>query len=130
MKLRDIFTIHGKLKRFEYASTGFLLFAIKYNIDRAVAYFGFDFTFHPGHYLFYLEDPYFIFNDLHFAYTLALSSIPFIALGTLMTLKRLRDAGLPKWMVAIFFWRMWSDYILHKIHYRVLNHIKNQTEKN
>lgn len=28
-----------------------------------------------------------------------------------------------------FYWRIWSDYIVHKIHTRVLEHIKEQTEK-
>lgn len=27
-----------------------------------------------------------------------------------------------------FYWRLWSDYIIHKIHYRVLNHIKVVSE--
>lgn len=28
-----------------------------------------------------------------------------------------------------FYWTIWSDYIVHKIHKRVLKHIKNQAEK-
>jgi hypothetical protein len=28
-----------------------------------------------------------------------------------------------------FYWTLWSDYIVHKIHTRVLEHIKNQSEK-
>lgn len=28
-----------------------------------------------------------------------------------------------------FYWKAWSEYILHQIHYRVLNHIKNEAEK-
>ena len=28
-----------------------------------------------------------------------------------------------------FYWRIWSNQIIHQIHYRVLNHIKNQAEK-
>ncbi|TAH01426.1 MAG: hypothetical protein EAZ16_11800 [Sphingobacteriales bacterium] len=28
-----------------------------------------------------------------------------------------------------FYWTIWSDYIVHKIHNRVLEHIKQQTEK-
>jgi uncharacterized membrane protein YhaH (DUF805 family) len=28
-----------------------------------------------------------------------------------------------------FYWRLWSDYILHRIHIRVLNHIKKEAEK-
>jgi hypothetical protein len=27
-----------------------------------------------------------------------------------------------------FYWTIWSDYIVHKIHNRVLEHIKEQTE--
>lgn len=30
----------------------------------------------------------------------------------------------------VFYWRIWSDYILHTIHQRVLNHIKVTSEKN
>jgi hypothetical protein len=29
-----------------------------------------------------------------------------------------------------FYWQLWSDYIIHKIHNRVLNHIKQTSEKN
>ena len=29
-----------------------------------------------------------------------------------------------------FYWTLWSDYIIHKIHLRVLNHIKKQAENN
>ncbi|AWA31165.1 hypothetical protein HYN48_14275 [Flavobacterium magnum] len=28
-----------------------------------------------------------------------------------------------------FYWKIWSNYIVHKIHYRVLNHIKTRSEK-
>lgn len=28
----------------------------------------------------------------------------------------------------VFYWRLWSDYIIHKIHWRVLTHIKEATE--
>lgn len=28
-----------------------------------------------------------------------------------------------------FYWQLWSEYIIHKIHYRVLNHIKTNSEK-
>jgi hypothetical protein len=27
-----------------------------------------------------------------------------------------------------FYWRLWSDFILHEIHFRVLNHIKQEAE--
>jgi hypothetical protein len=28
------------------------------------------------------------------------------------------------------YWKLWSDYILHKIHTRVLSHIKQKAESN
>lgn len=28
------------------------------------------------------------------------------------------------------YWKLWSDYILHKIHTRVLTHIKEKAERN
>ena len=28
----------------------------------------------------------------------------------------------------VFYWRLWSEYIIHKIHLRVLTHIKETTE--
>ena len=27
-----------------------------------------------------------------------------------------------------FYWQFWSDFIIHRIHKRVLNHIKNESE--
>jgi len=29
-----------------------------------------------------------------------------------------------------FYWKIWSDFIIHRIHERVLNHIKTESEKN
>ena len=28
-----------------------------------------------------------------------------------------------------FYWKLWSNYIIHKIHFRVLDHIKRNSEK-
>jgi hypothetical protein len=100
MKLRHLFTFHGKLKRFEYATTGLLLVAVKYNIDRAIAYFGYHEIFYPTDYFNYFTDPDFYLLNTNFMYALAFTAVPFIAIGTVLTIKRLRDIGLPTWMVV------------------------------
>jgi len=41
--------------------------------------------------------------DLPLYATLALVAVPFLWAGVLLTLRRLRDAGLPVWLVALFF---------------------------
>jgi uncharacterized membrane protein YhaH (DUF805 family) len=103
MKLRHLFTFHGKLKRFEYATTGLLLVVVKYNIDRAIAYFGYHEIFYPTDYFNYFTDPDFYLLNTNFMYALAFTAVPFIAIGTMLTIKRLRDIGLPTWMVVFFF---------------------------
>lgn len=108
MKLRwsDLWRWDGTLDRGPYAAWGVLLFALKYNLDRLVA------TLHFGH-------PWWLFNYLHLdgdAFPLSLDSkdarlyaslvalaLPFIYSGVVMSLRRLRSAGLPLPAVALFF---------------------------
>ena len=42
-------------------------------------------------------------DELPFYLTLAAVTLPFVAAGVLLTLRRLRDAGLPAWPVVLFF---------------------------
>lgn len=96
----------GRLDRGPYAIVGVLLFALKHNIDRAVAIVGFD---RPWSLFYYISPseaaritalpP----KDLEFYGALLAVAIPFIYVGTLMTTKRLRAAKLPGWLVALFF---------------------------
>jgi hypothetical protein len=96
----------GRLDRGPYAVVGVLLFALKHNIDRAVAIIGFD---RPWSLFYYISpsDAARITSlpseDTRFYGTLLAIAIPFIYVGTLMTTKRLRAAKLPAWLVALFF---------------------------
>lgn len=101
----DFWTWRGKVGRAKYTGLGVFLFAIKHNLDRVVAssfgnrwgifnYWAFD---EPGG-----------VNTLtggraKFYATLVTVALPFIWIGVALTLRRLRDAHLPLWMVAFFF---------------------------
>lgn len=106
-KLSDVFwRWSGRLDRGPYAVVGLILFAVKHNIDRAVAIFGFNRQWS----LFYYLSPRdaaritsLPAEDVRFYSTLLAIAIPFIYVGTLMTTKRLRAARLPGWLVALFF---------------------------
>ncbi len=96
----------GKIDRGPYAVIGVALFVVKHNIDRAVAILG----FHRPWSLFYYLSPTdaarvtsLPASDLRFYSTLLAIAIPFIYVGTLLTIKRLRSADLPGWLVALFF---------------------------
>src|SRR5262249_52119946 len=90
-----------------YAIIGFVGFAIKHNLDRFTATLGF-------------HRPWNIFNywepirgvastsslspeDLKFLATMVATALPFIWIGVVQTIKRLRDVGWPLWLVVLFF---------------------------
>ena len=96
----------GTIDRGPYAITGVLLFAVKHNVDRIIAsaFFG-----HPWSIF-----NYWMFDDhthldkipagrLKFYATMVAVALPFIYVGIVLTLKRLRAIGLPLWLVAFFF---------------------------
>ncbi len=106
LKLSDLWTWQGTIDRGRYAVLGVLLFAFKHNLDRLVASVVF-------------KKPWGLFNyllpgaavslldlspsdQLFFAGMVALA-LPFIWTGVALTLRRLRDAGLPLPLVALFF---------------------------
>ena len=101
----NVWTWHGRIGRARYLATGFILFALKHNIDRFVAYlFGYPWT--PVSYWVFLGPegiagmrP----GDATFLLFLVAFALPFIWIGTVLTLRRLRDAGLPLWLVLLFF---------------------------
>lgn len=99
-------TWRGTIDRGPYVIIGVVLFAIKHNLDRFVASYYFDRRWSVFNY--------WIFNEqaklddvpamrLRFYATLLLLAIPFIYIGVVLTLKRLRAIGLPLWLVAFFF---------------------------
>src|ERR1700730_4920060 len=102
-----LFHWNGKVSRKNYGSTGFIALAIKHNIDRFLArdYLPqanglFNYWAPLGKAarlmaLTYPEKPLLLF--------FALVSLPFVGVGVSMTLRRLRDAGQPLWLVCLFF---------------------------
>jgi uncharacterized membrane protein YhaH (DUF805 family) len=105
MQWRDLWSWRGPLNRGDYAKWGLLLFLIKYNLDRLVAWFGFGRLWQPWTYLLgngsadSSRPP----EDLGLLVVLLVLSLPFIVWGVLLTLRRLRDAGWPAPLVALFF---------------------------
>ena len=105
LKVFDLWSWRGTIGRARYLVTGVVLLAIKHNFDRllAAAY---------GH-------PWSIFNywvfdrpqgiegitsrEANFYASMVTVALPFIWIGTVLTLRRLRDADLPLWLVIFFF---------------------------
>ena len=94
----DFWTWHGRVGRARYLATGLILFALKYNLDRIVAgVFGYRWS--VINYEYVLEDA----HDTSFYIALVAVALPFIWIGVVLTLRRLRDADLPLWGVMLFF---------------------------
>jgi hypothetical protein len=97
-------TLTGTIGRAQYLFAGLLLFGLKFNVDRVVA----NRWNEPWKlYQYWLPDP--ILGTVTapgnrgFVVTLLLCAVPFILVGVILTLKRLRSAALPLWLVALFF---------------------------
>jgi hypothetical protein len=94
------------LGRWPYFWWGCGLMATKYNIDRAVAWFGFH---RPWYFWNYVRPHGFAPvdaippDDESFYLILLLTSLPFLVLGIFLTLRRLRSAGLPLILCLLFF---------------------------
>lgn len=101
----DFWSWQGRVGRARYLATGVILLAIKHNIDRVVAAtYGYPWTVFN----------YWVFktpsgiegitrNEANFYAELLIIALPFIWIGTVFTLRRLRDTGLPLWLVVLFF---------------------------
>ena len=107
MKLVELFRWEGTVDRGTYTLVGLVGFALKHNLDRIVASWVFhrqwgifNYYFPPGQALHITSLP--RGEALFFAAMVGLS-LPFIYVGVGMTLKRLRSAGLPEWLVVLFF---------------------------
>ena len=98
----------GKVSRGKYAAVGLIAVAIKYNLDRLIAgsFLGYNQSFFFNYWaplgkaarLDHLSN-----SEAKFLATLLLFSIPFLWVGVAMTVRRLRDAGQPVWLVVLFF---------------------------
>jgi uncharacterized membrane protein YhaH (DUF805 family) len=104
-QLSDVWNWQGKVGRTRYLISGLLLLGIKHNLDRLVAaLYGY-----PWRILnYWVSDiPTGIANitrrEASFYALLIVIALPFIWIGTVLTLRRLRDANLPLWLVPLFF---------------------------
>jgi uncharacterized membrane protein YhaH (DUF805 family) len=106
MTAREFFSWKGKVSRGTYALVGSIGFAIKHNLDRFIA-FGFGEKWSLWSYWAPIERfssfHALTANDKRFLAALLVTALPFIWIGLTMTIKRLRDAGQPAWLSALFF---------------------------
>ena len=105
-KVVDLWTWRSPILRGQYTRWGLGLFFLKYNLDRLITGWYFHKTWLPWSYLLSSRNqtgglvwP----QDRAVMFTLLASSLPFIGLGTVLTLRRLRDIGWPRWLVVVFF---------------------------
>ena len=91
---------------FTFFATGVWLFALKFLADRLVASLAFDRPWSLFNYLIPIESfplaartP----GDARFYSTMLAVALPFVVIGILITLARLRDADLPQWLALLFF---------------------------
>jgi uncharacterized membrane protein YhaH (DUF805 family) len=105
--LGELWTWQGRVGRGTYLAVGIIGFAIKHNIDRAVATLIFERPFGIFNYWVSPIEAVRISsisrNDAVFLLTMLGISLPFVWIGVGMTLRRLRSADLPLWLVFLFF---------------------------
>jgi len=107
MEALNLWDWEGRVNRKSYILTGIVGFAIKIAID----YLALAYIFHRSwSLLIYWRPfgviqafPFFGIENYGFAGAMLAISLPFLWLGVSMTVKRLRDAGLPLWIVCLFF---------------------------
>ena len=101
----DVWSWQGRIGRRRYLLNGLVLLALKHNIDRVLAAaFGYRWSIF-NYWVF--DSPAGIeevtYSDAKFYAVLVLVALPFVWIGTVLTLRRLRDAGWPLWLVILFF---------------------------
>lgn len=103
----DLWRWEGTISRERYALVGLLGFAIKHNLDRFLATVVFEREWGIFNYWVSPFGPLSLREVLQqegsLIAALVATSIPFIWIGVALTLRRLRAAGLPAWLVAVFF---------------------------
>jgi hypothetical protein len=103
----DLWRPSGTVDRGTYALVGLLGFAVKHNLDRLVATYGFHRPWRLFNYWVPIREVARITalhsSDAQFLETMVLMSLPFVWIGVTMTMKRLRSAQLPSELVVLFF---------------------------
>src|SRR6266571_2793766 len=102
----DLWRSEGTIGRGAYALVGLLGFALKHNLDRLVATYGFHRPWGLFNYWVPVRDVARITqlrgSEAVFLGTMVALSLPFIWVGVVLTMKRLRSAGLPTHLGAVF----------------------------
>jgi uncharacterized membrane protein YhaH (DUF805 family) len=101
----DLWSWHGRIGRGRYLATGLILFVVKHNLDRILAALA-GYPWSPvSYWVFMAPDGVMSLNpaDAMFYFVLLIFAIPFMWIGVVLTLRRLRDAELPLWLVMLFF---------------------------
>ncbi|TGK09694.1 hypothetical protein EHO58_04790 [Leptospira selangorensis] len=105
-QLKEYLNVSIPIDRKKFFITGVILFFVKYSIDRIIAYIFFDrlwwiseYFKDPGKIVLQKFEP----EESRFYFTLLLVSLPFIYLGTIFCIKRLRSIGLSSFWVLLFF---------------------------
>jgi hypothetical protein len=103
----ELWRPNGTIDRGTYALVGVLGFALKHNLDRIVAGYWFHRPWGLFNYWVPVRDVARITElpagEAVFLGTMVALSLPFIWVGVMLTMKRLRSAGLPTHLVALFF---------------------------
>lgn len=106
ISLGYLFLWDGTVDRGPYLAVGLIGFALKYNMDRLIAYFGFGKAWSVFNY--FAPQPgglgrLYSGLDTQMFLVFLTAALPFIWVGVVLTLRRLRSAGLPLPLVALFF---------------------------
>lgn len=101
----DLWSWRGTVGRGKYAAVGLVLFAVKHNLDRLIAY-SYSRRWSLANYWFFevtggVEEV--AQFDARLYAVMVAAALPFVWVGVVMTIKRLRDAALPLWFVVFFF---------------------------
>ncbi|WP_108929717.1 hypothetical protein [Leptospira johnsonii] len=105
-QFKDLLKVSVPIDRKKFFISGVILFFIKYGIDRSLSYFVFNREWWA---IDYIKNPTALFTldpsseDFAFYITLIAFSLPFLYLGTVLCLKRLRSVGLSPFWVFLFF---------------------------
>jgi len=103
----DLWRWDGTIGRGRYALIGLIGFAIKHNLDRALATFVFERDWGVFNYWISPFGPLSLTEVLRqeggFVAAMLVTSLPFIWVGVALTARRLRSIGLPTWMLVGFF---------------------------
>jgi hypothetical protein len=107
IKFADLWTAAGTVDRGTYAVVGAVGFALKHNLDRLVATYGFHRPWGLFNYWMPVRDVARITQvrgkEAVFLATMLAMALPFIWVGVVLTLKRLRSAQLPSSLIILFF---------------------------